>query len=114
MMHVVVSGSICGTMRVGQRLDTGRQGHSGAKSFNVVMVTEPKAGSTARTGQRTHSSTVQLFQGGHTNPTVMLPINQEMKVRRAKQNSQMVNLVAGANTMANRRRLTTAAIILGT
>ena len=61
-MHVVASGSTRGTVRVGRRLDTGRQGHSGAKSFNVVTVTEPKAGSTTRTGQRTCSSTVQLFQ----------------------------------------------------
>ena len=40
----------------------GRQGHSGAKSLNVATVTEPKAGSTARTGQGTRFSTVHLFQ----------------------------------------------------
>ena len=61
-MHVVVSDSTHRTARVGRRLDMGRQGHSGAKSFNVAMATEPKAGSTARTGQRTRFSTVHLFQ----------------------------------------------------
>ena len=40
----------------------GRQGHSGTKSLNVATVTEPKAGSTTRTGQGTHFSTVHLFQ----------------------------------------------------
>ena len=40
----------------------GRQGHSGAKGLNVVTITEPKAGLTARTGQRSCFSTVHLFQ----------------------------------------------------
>ena len=62
MMHVVVTGSTHSMARVGRRLDMGRQGHSGAKSLNVATVTETKAGSTARTGQGTHFSTVHLFQ----------------------------------------------------
>ena len=61
-MHVVASGSTHGMVRVGRRLDMGRQGHSGAKRFNVATVTERKARSTARTGQRTRFSTVHLFQ----------------------------------------------------
>ena len=62
MMHVVASGSTHGTVRVGQRLDTGKQGHNGTKSFNVTTVTESKADSTARTGQGTRFPTVHLFQ----------------------------------------------------
>ena len=62
MMHVVASGSTHGMARVGRRLDMGRPGYSGAKSLNVATVIEPKAGSTAKTGQRTCFSTVHLFQ----------------------------------------------------
>ena len=94
----------------------GRQWHSGAKNLNEVTVTEPMACSTGKTGQRTRFSTEYLFQlRAHKSNSDAPPINKEMKAGRAKQNFQMVNPVAGANTMANRiRTLTAATTLLGT